>query len=371
MKILIECLWPIESGSLFSFGMASGFKENGHDVYCILTENIENKNQWIKTFGNSHIFFFQKLPQKKDLISSGFCFLQDCLQLWKKFKSVSFDLAISTFTNTFELLILKFVKTQKRAAVCHDPLPHSDMNPKAVELYEQRIKRFDEVIVLTKAFLPLMEKKYGFSKDCIHYMRHGLMHYQPLTSPVTHANPKKGINFLFFGRILEYKGLLLLAEAYRSISAKYQNISLTIAGNGNFEPYAEKYKLLPNVNIVNRYIDNEEVSSFFNTGNTVVVLPYINGTQSGVIPIAFEFGNPVISSDIGGLSEQLFDGEYGILFNSGDSSALASAMSLFLEFPDLYQKESEKMLEGKTKLSWASVVQSVYPPANQEEKTGR
>ena len=370
MRILIECLWPIESGSLFSFGMASGFKENGHDVYCILTENIENKNQWVNTFGNSHIFFFQKLPRKKDLIFSVICFFRNCLQLWKKFKPVSFDLAISTFTNPFELLIMNFVKTQKRAAVCHDPLPHSDMNKKAVKQYEQRIKCFDEVIVLTKGYIPVMEKKYGFPSDCIHYMRHGLMHYQRTANPAIPANPEKEINFLFFGRILEYKGLLLLADAYKFISAKYKNISLTIAGNGNFEPYAKEYKSLPNVNIVNRYIENEEVSSFFNTGNTVVVLPYLNATQSGVIPIAFEFGNPVISSDIGGLSEQLFDGEYGILFNSGDSSALASAMSLFLEFPDLYQKEAEKMLEGKTKLSWASVVQSIYPSANQEKETG-
>ena len=146
MKILIECLWPKEAGSVFSYGMAKGFKDNGHDVYCILTENIENKEQWLKTFDFSHIFIFQKIPLKQELISAGFSFITDCIKLRKKFWTISFDLAVSTFTNTFELFILDFVKCKKRAVVCHDPLPHSGMNQYVATQYEQRVKHFDDVL---------------------------------------------------------------------------------------------------------------------------------------------------------------------------------------------------------------------------------
>ena len=43
------------------------------------------------------------------------------------------------------------------------------------------------------------------------------------------------INFLFFGRIEKYKGIQLLAKAYKElVQTPHLDITLTIAGSGNF-----------------------------------------------------------------------------------------------------------------------------------------
>lgn len=335
--------------------MAKGLKENGQDVYCVLTADIEKKAQWIKTFGLPNLFFIRTLPQKNSIISSGTRFLFDCLCLKRKFKDISFDMAVSTFFNTFELTVLKFVRCRKKISICHDPVPHSNMDDTARKRFEKRMQQFDGYIVLTRSFIPILKEKYQIPDAHIFYMRHGLMEYQHSLTEKPSADPLKEINFLFFGRILDYKGLHLLADAYRIVSDQYKNVSLTIAGNGNFDPYRDEYGSLPNIRIVNCYIENNEIEHFFSTGNTIVVLPYLDSTQSGVIPIAFDFGVPVIASDTEGLTEQLFDGTYGTLFERGNPAALAETMLEYLRSPEKYETESKKMRTGRNALEWKNV----------------
>lgn len=359
MKILIEFLWGIEAGPLFSYGLASGLKANGHDVYCILLEQTENRAQWIETFGSSHLSFVRSTPKKKKPLSSGVTFLTDCLKIKSKFHNIIFDLTIRTFVHPYDPVIFKFIRTNKLATVCHDPIPHSGNNDQIAEKYHDQIRHSGEIIVLTKAFIPVLEERYGIERSHIHYLRHGLMVYQRSSSPMKKNDPAESINYLFFGRIEAYKGLHVLADAYRLLTQNYSNVSITIAGGGDFSDYTDEYQELPNVTIINRYINEEEIESLFDTGNTVVVLPYIDATQSGVIPIAFDFGVPVIASNTGGLAEQLFGGEYGILFETGNSQALADSMAAFVNSPKTYQYQAKKMKEGRDLLKWENVAKEL------------
>lgn len=360
MKILVECQWPIESGSVFSYGFAKGLKENGHDVFCVLSGKMENKDQWIETFGLDKLFFIQTTPSRKNPVASSISFYRDCLKLRQKFKEIIFDLTVVTFLLRFDLTILKYVQSRKTAVICHDPVPHSNMPPKLVREYDRNFQKFDDIIVLTKSFIPLVEGRYKKSHEHVHFMRHGLISYPKSEKHDTSSATDDSYNFLFFGRILDYKGLHLLAEAYQQVSRSFPNVSLTIAGSGNFSEYEDEYRSLPNVRVVNQYIENEEIDLYFIRGKTIVVLPYIDATQSGVIPIAFDFEVPVIASDTGGLVEQLFDGQYGILFECGSSSSLAEAMMEFLKFPEKYEQEAQKMRTGRELLEWKTVTGDLF-----------
>lgn len=134
---------------------------------------------------------------------------------------------------------------------------------------------------------------------------------------------KKTINFLFFGRIEKYKGIQLLAKAYKELVQTHSlNITLTIAGSGNLAEYREEFRNIPNVTIINRYIPDNEIGQYFSIPNTIVVLPYIDASQSGVIPIALEYNTPIIASETGGLKEQLNNGEIGIFCKVNDINSL-------------------------------------------------
>ena len=58
----------------------------------------------------------------------------------------------------------------------------------------------------------------------------------------------------------------------------------------------------------------------------VLVLPYRNGTQSAVAPMALSRGLPVLATDVGGLGEVVEDGVSGLLVEPGSPQVLADAL---------------------------------------------
>ena len=114
---------------------------------------------------------------------------------------------------------------------------------------------------------------------------------------------------LFFGRIDKYKGIERLLKAYRNVSLNA--LPLVIAGGGQFtDTESLLIKSCNNLTVINRYIGDGEMKWLFKH-MTAAVLPYIEATQSGIIPIAYLFGKPVIVSNVPGLTQFVIDGETG------------------------------------------------------------
>ena len=86
--------------------------------------------------------------------------------------------------------------------------------------------------------------------------------------------------------------------------------------------------------IRNDFIPDEEVGKYFQESR-LVVLPYKNATQSGVIPIAAAYSRPVVASRVGAIPDMVVDGKTGILVEPSSASALASAVNSLLSNPKL------------------------------------
>lgn len=155
-----------------------------------------------------------------------------------------------------------------------------------------------------------------FPRERIHIMPHvnyRLWSAGPLPEPA--APP---LVVLFFGRILAYKGIDLLLDAFRRLdSARFR---LLIAGEGEL-PRIDA----PNVEVENHFIADDELGPVFQRAH-VVALPYRAASQSGVAQMAFAFGRPVIATRVGALPEIVYDGENGLLVPAGDAAALAGAI---------------------------------------------
>jgi glycosyltransferase involved in cell wall biosynthesis len=131
---------------------------------------------------------------------------------------------------------------------------------------------------------------------------------------------------LFFGRIAPYKGLELLVNASRIVKKRigYEFI-LLIAGEGDISllnDYMsnEEYAY---IRILNKRIPYREIPNLF-YGAKFLILPYIDASQSGVIPLAYTFSKPVIVSNVGSLSEYVDHGKTGLIFESGNTEQLAN-----------------------------------------------
>jgi len=137
---------------------------------------------------------------------------------------------------------------------------------------------------------------------------------------------RDGRTILFFGKVRKYKGLDVLLAAMPKVLSRI-NCQLLIVGE--FYDSVERYRQLideleleQHIDIVDRYVPNEEVVGVFDRAD-VLVLPYLSATQSAVAQIALRNGLPVIASRTGGLSEVVIENVNGLLFPPGDSNALA------------------------------------------------
>ena len=143
---------------------------------------------------------------------------------------------------------------------------------------------------------------------------------------------RNGRTILFFGLVRKYKGLDVLLRAMPKVLAQIECRLLVV---GEFYDSIDKYRRIirdcriePYVEIDNRYVPNEEVGEIFNRAD-VLVLPYVEASQSGVARIARRNALPIIASRAGGLPQAVDGGKSGLLFPPGDADALADRL---LEF---------------------------------------
>jgi glycosyltransferase involved in cell wall biosynthesis len=141
-------------------------------------------------------------------------------------------------------------------------------------------------------------------------------------------------DFLFFGRIRAYKGLDLLRDAFVRLRQAHPAATLRVVGEGDIEAAAPGLAALPGVTVEPRWVADADIPALVAAARAVV-LPYREASQSGVLPIALACGVPVVATPVGGLSEQLTDGQSGLLADSPTAPALAAAMARLLAEPGL------------------------------------
>ncbi len=150
---------------------------------------------------------------------------------------------------------------------------------------------------------------------------------------VSEAEPMRNTedSILFFGRIWPYKGLEYLIRAEPLISAQRPNAKIIIAGEGeDFAPYQQMMVNPDRFVVHNHFIPDSQIPGFFQQAD-LVVLPYIEASQSGVIATAYSFAKPVIASAVGGLCEQVDHGQTGLLIPPADAQQLADAILTLLD----------------------------------------
>lgn len=124
---------------------------------------------------------------------------------------------------------------------------------------------------------------------------------------------------LFVGRFRKYKGLKLLNDAWPLV--KNPKKSLTIAGSGRHIPRGLGKK----AKVIKKWLSDAEIERLISS-HSVVVCPYIEASQSGIIPIATALGRPVVVTPVGGLKEQIAHGTTGLVSRSVTEVDLAKSI---------------------------------------------
>jgi glycosyltransferase involved in cell wall biosynthesis len=219
----------------------------------------------------------------------------------------------------------------------HDPRHHlGDRGGKKTPqgIMDFGFRRASQIIVHAAQLKRVVVDECGIASDNVHVVP--MIGLGDTTRELHSADGNHVV--LFFGRIWEYKGLEYLIRAEPLITAEIPDARIVIAGEGeDFDRYRRLMVHPDRFTVHNRYVSDEECRELFRQAS-VVVLPYVDASQSAVIPIAYRFMKPVVATRVGGLPDLVDDGRTGFLVPPRDERSLAAAVVRLLRDPSLREQ---------------------------------
>jgi len=258
-----------------------------------------------------------------------------------------------------------------KVVTIHDPILHQGERGALLQFLQQTvIRQATRVVILSQTFVDAIVK-HGVPQERVDVIPHGeFSHYAPNVRLPAAREVHHPPTLLFFGRIVKYKGLEVLLEAYPLMKKQIPNLRLMIVGEGDLSSYIPLLASLSDVTVVNRWIADSEVATYFLQAN-VLVAPYVDASQSGVIPIACALKVPVVATRVGGIPEQVDDGKTGLLVPPGDPFSLAEAcVRLLIDEPYAASMGIAGYEKAIREWSWASIADQIVLSIDRACNTG-
>jgi glycosyltransferase involved in cell wall biosynthesis len=248
----------------------------------------------------------------------------------------------------------------------HDILPR-EARPGQRAAQRRLYEHFDAIVVHSEHGRRRLTDELGVAPERVHVIPHGVFEHLAADVDADRAVVAGGAAdgaasgssapfatdrpvVLCFGLMRPYKGIDLLLEAWRGI----EGAELWIAGAPRMDITALRANAPPGVRFVPRFIGDDELPAYFRRAD-LVVLPYREIDQSGVLFTALAFGKPLLLSDVGGFPEIAATGA-ARTFPAGDAAALHNGLRELLVDEDARaaMAERERTL-ASGEYSWQSV----------------
>jgi D-inositol-3-phosphate glycosyltransferase len=231
----------------------------------------------------------------------------------------------------------------------------------------------DHIFVHTEQMKHELLREFRVRGDVVTVIPFGINNSVPCTDlTITEAKRRLGLKdgdrtILFFGRIRPYKGIEYLLAAFRLLLTDNQaNYRLVVAGEPKkgSEDYLNEIQQIvkrdfdqQTVILRIQFIPDEEMELYLK-GADVLVLPYKEIFQSGVLFLAYSFGLPVVATDVGSFREDVIEGRTGFLCKPGDPVELAKAIEKYFAsdlFKNLNVHRRELKDHANANHSWDAV----------------
>ena len=285
-------------------------------------------------------FEFLVHQQKKSLSITSF---GKSYRLYKKTKEllpefIHFDdVSIRLIPFAYSLFLLK----TKLIINVHDPIQHSGeknwKNILANKVFYQMAYKF---VTFSNYSKSIFLKKYKGVQNCTNLQLKPYRFYSNYVKRVTN-DP---IYISFIGRISAYKGIDIFLDSIAILNAKYSEVRYIIAGapyNSTIGNTLMNKHTFKNVEFKMNHLSNVEICEIIRQSK-LIVCPYRDATQSGVVMTSLALSTPVIVSNQGGLPEYIEHNVTGMISET-NAESFADAIETFLIDPEKHNRLSENI----------------------------
>lgn len=328
------------------------------EIMCILSNKSDDFWRWTLQASVNSCMTVLGVTTTKSVVRGGLAMFE-----WYKFHRIrkiinqfAPDVVYSPMKHPWEIFIVPFLKCKFTIQSVHDVKRHQGENTPLDRLVKWLFSYKSTKYVVFSEFSK-KELSKSISEEKIWTLPLGC------TNSLSHKR-ELDLNFygrvLFFGRLIEYKGIDILLNSLDAVLQKHPKMKLVLAGRGDLSSYQHLLiKYNNNIELHNEWILNEDIDKYFRYVDFVIA-PYVDATQSGVVPLSYVFGKPVIVSNSGGLSEQVVEGETGVVVEKRNVQALSNAILEFYSDKTALKKKKERAFMMSKKLTWEHTAEVLY-----------
>ena len=200
-----------------------------------------------------------------------------------------------------------------------------------------KINKKVDLFIAPSKFLRNIYIKYGIPEEKIIYMDYGFN--KDLINGIEDV-PSEKIRFGFLGRIISVKGISFLIDAFNEVD--HSKAELNIYGKLPRSSIYLKKRCENSAIHFKRGYNYKNISKVLSNIDILVVPSIWYENSPLVIHEAFVANKPVITSNLGGMSELVKHEKNGLLFEHGNVVDLREKLNIFIENPNLIEKYSQK-----------------------------
>ncbi|GAB3284775.1 glycosyltransferase family 4 protein [Microbacterium lacusdiani] len=347
LKVLVLHWGANGGGPRFSQRMASGLAQvPGVEVHIAYSAYADNASDWESLALPSHVV--DTYRSMRELVLGVPRWFAAVRSLRRYILDNDIDVVFSGMLSLWQSLAMPFTVPRgvKYVSSIHDAVEHKGEQRRIVALARKRdISRADLVAAYSEhSAVELRRQVRGRRVTSLP------LGADTVDAPVRDV-PSEPLKLGFFGRIVEYKGVDLFAETVLELDRRGRAVRGIVAGNGEADPeLVRRTEHLIDWQV--RWIDEREIPEIF-AGFDILMLPYKEASQSGVVTNAATFGVPVAATPVGALPQQVEEFGIGEVSERVEAASLADAVERLVDEPGRYEAASRSALEKvESTYSW-------------------
>lgn len=207
---------------------------------------------------------------------------------------------------------------------------YDGLSPWARALATRQLERAACVVVLSESWLRYVKEIAPGARICV------VHNYVALPQLPPPKQAQDSFSVLFLGLLGPRKGIFDLLASWKMVVAAIPSARLLVGGNGQEQQARDLANTLGLGNSVEflGWVGAEAKAALLGSADAFVLPSHNEGLPMSVLE-AMSYGLPVISTRVGGIPELITEGKDGVLIESGDQTALASALIALGRFPSL------------------------------------
>ena len=260
------------------------------------------------------------------------------------------------------LKILRFIAPRtKFLLTIHNVYPHNS-SESSKQIFRERFSKveqyFDKFLVHLKTTKTEFCTTFRISAERVKVIHHGVL--APKGYDMVRRQHGNVLKLIMYGNQSTYKGTDIFVNALTLLPQEYKDKVHALVVGKTYSSYLNKLKEKKenaNIEFLPEYVSGEDLYKYI-ADSDIIVLPYREISQSGVLLLALSTKRLIITSDIPSFKETLVGMDNDAFFENGNAVSLSKLIIKYVDGLIDENKQLDIIQNLEATYSWTNIAET-------------